>query len=224
MSSSPPPSGLPTKKWAIALVSCSTRKPRLNPFITNYIYQIITGHGENDNKGPLHPDVSVEILDIADQCLPLYDEPAVPSHLPEADPTPHYAHVHTRSWSRTVRQYDSFIFVTPQYNWSVPASLKNALDYLYFEWKGKPVAIVSYGGRGGGKAAAHLREILTGLRMRPVRTTPALVTSVSILESCERLGRVSDSHVETWRATGVETTIQQMLMDLQDELKSSNKL
>ena len=45
-----------------------------------------------------------------------------------------------------------------QYNWGYPASLKNALDYLYHEWTGKPAGIISYGGHGGGKAAAQLLQ------------------------------------------------------------------
>ena len=46
-----------------------------------------------------------------------------------------------------------------QYNWGYPAALKNALDYLYHEWKGKPAVIISYGTRGGGRAAAQLKEV-----------------------------------------------------------------
>ncbi|CAG8132377.1 unnamed protein product [Penicillium salamii] len=45
----------------------------------------------------------------------------------------------------TQYQYDTFIFVTPEYHRSIQVSLKNALDYLYFEWKGKPAGIVLYG-------------------------------------------------------------------------------
>jgi hypothetical protein len=55
--------------------------------------------------------------------------------------------------------------VTPQYNWGYPASLKNAIDYLFHEWVGKPGLVVSYGGRGGGKCNAQLREVLKGVRM-----------------------------------------------------------
>ena len=57
------------------------------------------------------------------------------------------------------------MFVTPQYNWGYPAPLKNAIDYLYNEWKGKPALVVSYGGHGGGKANGQLREVLRGVRM-----------------------------------------------------------
>lgn len=92
----------------IALVTSSTRSPRLNPSITSYIYDLLT---------PVLPeDVSLHILDIAAQDLPLYNEPAIPSLLPETDPTSCYRHEHTRAWSAKVRKHDAFIFVTPQYN------------------------------------------------------------------------------------------------------------
>lgn len=46
-----------------------------------------------------------------------------------------------------------------QYNWGYTASLKNALDYLFHEWNSKPAGIVSYGSRGGGKAAVQLEQV-----------------------------------------------------------------
>ncbi|KAJ5583044.1 NADPH-dependent FMN reductase [Penicillium sp. DV-2018c] len=151
---------MPPKR--IAIVTSSTRKPRLNPTITHYVYDVLTSDPtlpttppETHDTDPRH--ITFEILDLAKQSLPLYDESVIPASLPATDPTPHYSKAHTRAWSDLVRQYDAFIFVTPQYNWSIPASLKNALDYLFHEWKGKPAGIVSYGGRGGGKAADHLR-------------------------------------------------------------------
>ena len=46
-----------------------------------------------------------------------------------------------------------------QYNWGYPAALKNAVDYLYHSWNGKPAMIVSYGSHGGGKGAAQLNQV-----------------------------------------------------------------
>jgi NAD(P)H-dependent FMN reductase len=67
---------------------------------------------------------------------------------------------------------DAFVFVTPQYNWGIPAGLKNALDYLFNEWKGKPAMIVSYGGHGGDKCAAAMKVVLGGgLNMKVVDNT-----------------------------------------------------
>ena len=53
----------------------------------------------------------------------------------------------------------SCTYILLQYNWGYPAALKNAIDYLYHEWKGKPAAIISYGGHGGGKAASQLAQV-----------------------------------------------------------------
>lgn len=95
----------------------------------------------------------------------MFNESNVPSQIHSyAD----YDHAHTQSWSQEVQGYDAFIFVTPQYNWGYPAVLKNAIDYLFNEWKGKAAMIVSYGGHGGGKANAQLKQVLQGVEMKPI--------------------------------------------------------
>lgn len=86
-----------------------------------------------------------------------------------------YESPHSRAWSEKVAAADGIVFVTPQYNWGYPAALKNAIDHLYREWAGKPSLIVTYGGHGGGKCAAQLRQVLDGLDMRTVATMPGLV-------------------------------------------------
>ncbi|KAI0650472.1 flavoprotein-like protein [Trametes meyenii] len=197
----------------IAIVTCSTRRPRLNPFVAAYVHGVLVAASNKSTS-------NIEILDLVDQSLPLYDESVVPSQLPATDPTPHYAHQHTRAWSATVRRYDAFIFVTPQYNWSVPASLKNALDYLFHEWAGKPAAIVSYGSRGGGKAADHLRSILQGLRMKPMVTNVALRTGAADIANCEQRGALSDGLVEEWRRSGDEEGLQAMFIELSQQMLS----
>jgi NAD(P)H-dependent FMN reductase len=65
-----------------------------------------------------------------------------------------------------VSSVDGFIFVFPQYNWGYPAPLKDALDYLYVEWRDKPASYVTYGTRGGSKAAEQFHQLLQGLHMR----------------------------------------------------------
>jgi NAD(P)H-dependent FMN reductase len=68
------------------------------------------------------------------------------------------------------------MFVAPQYNWGYPAVLKNALDFLYAEWSGKPVGIVSFGTRGGVRCIDQLKIVCTGLHMRVAEKTVALNT------------------------------------------------
>jgi len=77
--------------------------------------------------------------------------------------------IHTKKWSATIASADAFIFVTPEYNYGYPASLKNALDFLYNEWIYKPVAFVSYGGIAGGtRSMQALKQVVTALKMVPV--------------------------------------------------------
>lgn len=122
-----------------------------------------------------------------------------------------------------MRKYDAFIFVTPQYNWSIPASLKNALDYLFHEWKGKPAGIVSYGSRGGGKAADHLKGILTGLKMVVVGSAPGLSVKytglpVGLASEDEERVWLDERDVAGWRDAGVEGMMRNLGMELVCEL------
>ena len=67
---------------------------------------------------------------------------------------------------------DAFVVVTPEYNHSYPASLKDAIDYAKAEWYRKPVAFVSYGGVSGGlRAVEHLRGVFAELHAAGIRET-----------------------------------------------------
>jgi len=64
---------------------------------------------------------------------------------------------------------DAFVFVTPEYNHGVPAALKNAIDFLYFEWNNKSAGFVSYGGTGGTSSVEHLRLTMAEIQIADVR-------------------------------------------------------
>jgi NAD(P)H-dependent FMN reductase len=113
------------------------------------------------------PDADFELIDLLDYPLPHLDEPMPPS-------MGQYQNQHTKDWAATIAQFDGFIFVTPEYNHSTSGVLKNAIDYLYAEWKNKAMGIVSYGVVGGARAAEHLRLIAGELQMADVRTNVAL--------------------------------------------------
>ncbi|ROW16109.1 hypothetical protein VPNG_01961 [Cytospora leucostoma] len=158
--------------FRVGIICGSTRSPRAGPQITDFVYKTIEKHlstqeSNNSNNPPVFP-ITLELVDIAAFNLPIFDEPGMPQAI--ADPSG-YAHQHTRDWSARIAPLDAFVFVTPQYNWGIPGGLKNAIDFLFNEWTGKPGMIVSYGGHGGDKAAGALRTVLLGLRMRtPERT------------------------------------------------------
>lgn len=77
-----------------------------------------------------------------------------------------YQHEHTRKWSDTIAAAAGYVLVTPEYNHGYPASLKNALDFLYHEWSGKPVGFVGYGWGGGRMAVDQLHQVVEELHMQ----------------------------------------------------------
>jgi NAD(P)H-dependent FMN reductase len=109
-----------------------------------------------------HGKFETELIDLAEVNLPLVDEPNHPR-------LKKYQHAHTKAWSATIARGDAYVFVTPEYNYSVPPSLINALDYLYEEWAYKPAAFVSYGGISGGLRSVQMAKLTAiTLRMMPI--------------------------------------------------------
>jgi NAD(P)H-dependent FMN reductase len=109
-----------------------------------------------------HGGFDVNVVDLAELDLPLLDEPNHPR-------LRKYTQRHTKDWSALVDAGDAFVFVTPEYNYGYPASVKNAIDYLHQEWQHKPVGFVSYGGVAAGtRAVQQLKQVVTTLRMLPV--------------------------------------------------------
>lgn len=133
----------------VGVIIGSTRPTR----ICAEIAALVTEHLAEDSE------LSYATIDLADIALPFLDEPRKPA-------LGDYEHAHTRAWSEIVRSFQGFVLVFPQYNWGYPAPLKNALDFLYAEWRDKPAALVTYGSRGGVRAAQQMREVLTGLHMQ----------------------------------------------------------
>jgi NAD(P)H-dependent FMN reductase len=142
--------------------------------------------------------VELRTLDLAEFALPLLDEPT-PAAFGE------YAHTHTRRWAEAVAACDGFLFVTPEYNHSLPAALKNALDFLYAEWNDKAAGVIGYGVAGGVRAIEHLRQILGELRVADVRTAVTLSLSADFTgdalaprgHQAEQVRRLADE-VSAW--------------------------
>ncbi|MES2436766.1 MAG: NAD(P)H-dependent oxidoreductase [Patescibacteria group bacterium] len=139
----------------IKIIAGSTRPGRFNTQPAQWIY----------NLAKERKDIEVELLDLAEINLPLLDE-AVPPSMAGGK----YEHEHTRKWAAKISEADGFIIVAPEYNHSVPAALKNALDFVYHEWSFKPVSYISYGSlAGGARSVEHLRGIAGELKMYDLR-------------------------------------------------------
>jgi len=114
------------------------------------------------DRARVHGGFDVEVADLAKIRLPLMEEPNHPV-------LRQYTHPHTHEWSARIDRADAIVFVTPEYNYGYPATIKNAIDYLHQEWQDKPAGFVSYGGVGAGtRAVQQLKQVITTLKMVPV--------------------------------------------------------
>jgi NAD(P)H-dependent FMN reductase len=136
----------------LQVFTVSTREGRKGHAVANWFYEHARSHGK----------FGVELIDLAEINLPLFDEPNHPR-------LRQYTKDHTKAWSASVEKADAFVFVTPEYNFSAPPSLLNALDYLVHEWAYKPVAFVSYGGVSAGLRSVQMaKQTVTALKMMPL--------------------------------------------------------
>jgi NAD(P)H-dependent FMN reductase len=135
----------------IAVIVGSTREGRVGDGVAGWFVEVAKQRG----------DVVVELVDLAD-----FDFPA---RLPER------ATSEMDRFVAAVGRADGFVVVTPEYNRSFPASLKQAIDFAYDEWHAKPIGFVCYGcGSRGHHAAAALRVVFTELHTVTMRDEVAV--------------------------------------------------
>ena len=135
---------------------------------------IIIGVTRENNKGKFIADWVLnkleeyptknkyEILDLKDFNLSHYNEPGSPRSTNR-----NYAFKETKKWGKAVDKMDAFIFITPEYNGYFTGALKDAVDYLYYEWLDKPYTIIGYGSRGASRATKQLHNLLSSFMMMP---------------------------------------------------------
>ncbi|MCD0442168.1 NAD(P)H-dependent oxidoreductase [Glycomyces sp. A-F 0318] len=143
----------------LAVIIGSTREGRWAPAPAAWIAGVARQHGGFD----------VDLVDLLDADLP--------QHLSEQDMwnTESDQSAPVAALSERLHRADAFIVIAGEYNMSIPASLKHAIDYYMDEWAAKPVAMITYGGKvtGGQNAAQHLRQIFPELRTMTIRNTIA---------------------------------------------------
>ena len=136
----------------LTIVIASVREGRGGEAIARWFIERAQQHGKFE----------VQVADLKELNLPILNEP----HHPRLKK---YVHESTKQWSAIVDASDAFVFVTPEYNYSTPPALVNALDTLYHEWTYKPVGFVTYGGISGGLRAMQMtRMMVTGFKMMPM--------------------------------------------------------
>jgi NAD(P)H-dependent FMN reductase len=119
-----------------------------------------------------HGDFDVDVLDLRDWPLPLFAETLATVGDPR---TPAFSAPVVKQWNSKIAEGDAYLFITPEYNHSVPGVLKNAIDSVFasFAFRNKPAAFVGYSGgiAAGVRAIEHLAHIAIEAEMVPLRST-----------------------------------------------------
>lgn len=132
----------------LGIIVGSIRQGRVSDKMAQWVY----------NAAAKQSDVEVEMIDLLDYKLSLFDEPISPQYNPNRAPEGE-----TKRWLDALADKDAFVIVTPEYNRSIPGALKNALDYVAYEIQNKPVAIATHGSSNGAQAVSSLRSVIPGL-------------------------------------------------------------
>jgi NAD(P)H-dependent FMN reductase len=162
----------------LAVIIGSTRPGRLGPTVARWFVA----------QAEPRDDVLLDVIDLAE-----LDLPAVLSH----DPGPG-----VETYRRRLAAADGFVVVTPEYNHSFPAPLKQAIDLAHEPWHAKPVAFVSYGGISGGlRAVEQLRQVFAELHATTVRDTVSFHNPWGLF----------DEQAQTREAVGADTAAKILL-------------
>lgn len=160
----------------IQIIIGSVRPTRVGDKIAKWFYDYAVANGDDE----------YELVDLKDYDLPLLDEPKLPA-------AGDYVQDHTKRWAAKIGAADGYVMVTPEYNHGYPASVKNALDFLYAEWNNKPIAFVSYGQVGGARSVEQLRGVVANLQMHDVSTAVQIVQPTQYMDDDKF---VPDEYVE----------------------------
>jgi NAD(P)H-dependent FMN reductase len=138
----------------VAVIVGSTRDDRIGGRVAEWFVAQVEAHG----------GFVVDVIDLD------VVAGALPDRLPAGHPARGDYPEQVRPLAARIAAADGFVLVTPEYNHGYPGSLKDAIDLVNAEWRGKPVAYVSYGGLSGGmRAVEQLRQVMVELHTVSVR-------------------------------------------------------
>jgi NAD(P)H-dependent FMN reductase len=185
---------LPDTSLKLHVILGSTRPTRHVDLVAPWVTRRAEEHGA----------FRVEVIDLREWALPHFAE-HVGSIGDFADPT--YSDPLVKAWNAKIRQADAHLFVTPEYNHSIPGELKNAIDSVFvsFGFRNKPVAAVGYsvGIAAGTRAVEHLALVMIETEAAPLRNS---VLIPKVADAFDEAGNPTD------RAT--EIALQIVLEDL----------
>jgi NAD(P)H-dependent FMN reductase len=188
----------------IAIISGSIRRNRGTPQVADWVMS---------TAKRIAPETEFTLLDLKELNLPFFDEPMPPQDAADT----REVGPEVQRWLDGMATADGYIFVTPEYNHGLPASVKNAVDFIDYQIKRKPAAIVSHGSVGGARSNEQLRLILNStlgalpipesvtLRAAPA-TKPVFTDDHQLLEEHKRAQRPLESLITSiiWHANALK--------------------
>ncbi len=180
----------------ILIISGSQRHGRATPQVTKWVTETA--------KKIVNDKAVLETVDLADFDLPMFDEEISPKFNRDRKPEGE-----VKKWLDTLATADGYVFVTPEYNHSIPGSLKNAIDYIAYETNQKAATIVSHGGVGGARATEHLRNIASEIGLVTTPVVANLIGYPGMQPLINEDGILIDATVEA--QSKLETSIEQLL-------------
>jgi NAD(P)H-dependent FMN reductase len=127
------------------------------------------------------------------------------------------------AWSQLVSSSPAVVILTPQYNWGYPGGLKNAIDHLFHEWHGKPVLLVTFGGRGGGRCAEQLKDVLVGGVHATLVENVQITLPPEFIRTEERVRKRDEGVVEGGGSAGAEGKWPEFLSKYEKEVDDALK-
>lgn len=149
----------------IAIILGSVRDGRVGAAVADWVFESAKARGDAD----------YELIDLKSFHLPVLESAVVPGAANKQ-----YDNAQVQKWGDTIDTCDAYVFVTPEYNHSVPGGFKNAFDSIGGEWAGKAVGFVSYGADSGVRAVEHWRTIVANFHMHDVRGQVSLSTFTEV--------------------------------------------
>ena len=175
----------------ILIVTGSARKGRVSdsivPLVTSELNQ--------------REDVTVSVANLKELNLPFFDDENTPA-------TPDYksTNENVAAWTNLVDKADGVIFLMPEYNHSLSAIQKNAIDWIFAQWNNKPVSVVGYGWGGASFAHITLKEVLTHIKANLLPTS----THLHFMKNINPDGSVID---EADTAEQLKLTVDELLSE-----------
>ena len=142
---------------AISVIVGTTRKARFSEKPAHWILEHLKKR----------QDVDARLLDLRDFPMPFFDQPLTPA-MPGR---PAFENEAVQRWTAAIGASDGYVITTAEYNYGSAAVLKNAIDWVYPEWRRKPVSFISWGSAAGTRSVQQLRVTAIELQLAPIRSS-----------------------------------------------------